>query len=149
MIDHFNATAPKYYVPSQFIVIDEGMIPYKGRYCSFRQLVKRKPNPNGIKYWAICDEERYLLKLEIYQGKDCGIEALEREKFGLGGYVVLNMVQVLPKAPFILVFDSFFTNLPLVDELIAKGYYFICTARNPPWLFEKGLHLKKKKMEYW
>lgn len=148
MIDHFNEVAARYYTPSQYIVIDEGMIPYKGKYCSFQQLVKRKPSPNGIKYWAICDEEKYLLKIEIYQGKQEGIQIIERKKFGLSGYVVLKMIEVLPKAPFVIIFDSFFTNLELVEELIAKHYYLVCTTRNPLWLFENGLHLKQKKWEF-
>ncbi len=93
--------------------------------------MKRKPNPNGIKYWALCDSGKYILKLEIYQGKSSRIQEMNFNEYGLGGYVVLEMINFFLKGPFIIIFDSFFSSLELAQKLKEKGLFFICTARYP------------------
>lgn len=47
IISYLNKQFNYYYVPSEYIVVDEGMIPFKGRFCSFKQHLPRKPHATG------------------------------------------------------------------------------------------------------
>ena len=58
------------FTPAQQIAIDESVITYKGR-VSFRQYLKGKPNPWGIKAYVLADSQtRYLNRVRIYYGKE-------------------------------------------------------------------------------
>jgi hypothetical protein len=58
------------YVPSQFIAIDEGMVPWKGR-LSFRQYIPNKPDRFGMKLYILCDSlTGYVSLFDVYTGKD-------------------------------------------------------------------------------
>lgn len=57
------------YTPGRYLTIDERMVSYRGR-CSFIVYMKAKPDPYGIKIWAVTDAETsYLLSFDIYAGK--------------------------------------------------------------------------------
>lgn len=57
------------YKPGQAISIDEAMIKFNGR-LFFKQYMKSKPTPWGVKVWCSADPDTgYLLDFDVYTGK--------------------------------------------------------------------------------
>lgn len=57
------------YKPGQAISIDEAMIKFTGR-LFFKQYMKSKPTPWGVKVWCSADPDTgYLLDFDVYTGK--------------------------------------------------------------------------------
>ena len=53
------------YNPHQFLSLDEATCPFKGR-CRFKTYNPNKPDPYGIKSYALCESNTgYTLKLEL------------------------------------------------------------------------------------
>ena len=75
--------------------------------------------------WALCSNGGYLHSFDIYMGKKEN-EAIDTvPNIGLGGNVVLNLIAKanLPSNHnHILFFDNYFTNIPLMEELISQLY---------------------------
>ena len=63
------------YIPDKQVAVGEAIITFRGR-VSFRQYIKGKPNPWGIKAYALSNSKSgYMHNLLIYYGKDtCLIE---------------------------------------------------------------------------
>ncbi len=60
LIEKMNENFKKYYIPMKVLIVDEAMIPFKGRW-QYRQHVRGKPHATGIKFFAICDSNGYLI----------------------------------------------------------------------------------------
>ena len=65
--------------------------------------------------------------MDFYQGKYRGDKESEyKSRFGLGGEVILDLVDTLESEyedrKFSLYFDNFFTSLKLLDKLQARGH---------------------------
>ena len=73
----------------------------------------------GFKFWAICCAEGYLLHAEPY----CGSSTEIPKVLGCQGHdVVLGLVdkaKIVPGTQ--LLFDNFFTSMPLLSKLSEKG----------------------------
>lgn len=116
------------------ISIDESMVPYFGRH-PVKQFIRGKPIRWGYKAWVAATRLGYVFSLDFYQGKYRGDKQSEyRSRFGLGGEVVLDLVDVLQREyedrKFSLYFDNFFTSLRLLDELQARGHGATGTIRS-------------------
>lgn len=74
--DELKKNFSEKYKPGLYVTVDERMVSYRGR-CSFIVYLKAKPDPYGIKIWAVSDAETsYLLLFDIYAGmfyKICNI----------------------------------------------------------------------------
>jgi len=69
LLDFFQENCSEYYKPGQNISIDEAMIKFNGR-VGFKQYLKSKPTPWGIKVWCSADPTSgYLLDFQVYTGK--------------------------------------------------------------------------------
>ncbi|KAJ8942222.1 hypothetical protein NQ314_010122 [Rhamnusium bicolor] len=55
--------------PGRILVIDESMIPFKGR-VQFRQYIKNKSHKYGVKLYKICTVDGYTSKVIVYTGKN-------------------------------------------------------------------------------
>lgn len=109
--------------PGRFIVIDETIIPWKGR-LKFRQYIKNKAHKYGIKLYKLCTPDGYTYAVIIYTGKD-------DEKSGSGhGYdVVLKLTKNLLEEGRTLVADNFYTSTTLAAELLKKKTFLCGTVR--------------------
>ncbi|XP_062531825.1 piggyBac transposable element-derived protein 4-like [Bombyx mori] len=109
--------------PGRFIVIDETMIPWKGR-LNFRQYIKNKAHKYGIKLYKLCTPEGYTYSVIVYTGKD-------EEKSGAGhGYdVVMKLTKNLLEEGRTLIADNFYTSVPLAEELLKKKTFMCGTLR--------------------
>lgn len=59
----------KYWVPYTNIPIDESLVPTKTR-SPLHVYIPRKPHPNGIKLWSVCDEATYFFAFSIFERPD-------------------------------------------------------------------------------
>ena len=92
--------------PGRDISVDEAMIAFTGR-LHFKQYIKGKPTPWGVKVWCIADQSGYLLDFEVYTGKG----AVSTN--GLGCDVVMVLcTQYLFKYHHIF-YDNYFSSVNL------------------------------------
>ena len=71
----------------------------------------------GIKLWGRASSSGFLHTFDVYQGKGTGIGEVETKNCGLGGNVVLQLSETLPKKPFKIFADNFFTNFAVAAEV--------------------------------
>ncbi|XP_052277135.1 piggyBac transposable element-derived protein 4-like [Dreissena polymorpha] len=106
------------------VSIDEAMNAFTGR-LSFRQYMPAKPNKRGIKMWMLCDARRaFLARFEVNLGRQNN-----QTEHGLGDNVVMRLVDHIYHSFRWLIFDNFFTVIPLMKELLEKGLYACGTVR--------------------
>lgn len=116
--------------PRQKQSIDEMMVPYKGKFGGIRQYIKGKPHPWGFKVWTRCCVTGLLHDFDIYQGKGGANEQKQKSQLGVGGDVLVKLCESLPEKVHFLIFaDNFFTSMPLIEKLLAKGIYYTGTVR--------------------
>jgi hypothetical protein len=80
----------------EFQSIDEIMVPFKGR-SILRMYLPKKPKKWGIKLWRRASPTGILHAFDVYQGKGTGLWGDETAGCGLGGNVVLQLTETLPK----------------------------------------------------
>ncbi|XP_066965507.1 piggyBac transposable element-derived protein 3-like [Macrobrachium rosenbergii] len=111
------------------ISIDESMMPYFGRHPT-KPFIRGKPIRWGYKAWAACTPLGYAFTLDLYQGSNPNEYASE---YGLGGKVILNILDTLqaeyPRIKFSLYFDNFFASRKLLEEIKRRGHGAIGTLR--------------------
>ena len=106
------------FTPSKHVAVDESVITFKGR-VSFRQYLKGKPNPWGIKAFVLADSiTGYLCNVSIYYGKTT---ALLHPELPQTVRVVLTLVQHLHNAGYDLYVDRFYNSPLLALELSKVG----------------------------
>lgn len=110
------------YLLTSNISIGETVVPYYGSHGS-KQHMHGKPIRFGYRMWSACTPTGYLIHFIPDQGSEASPLPTQRT-LGLGAAVVLNLLAELPKEieHYSLYFDSYFTSLPLLDILLAKGH---------------------------
>lgn len=69
VLEEVREQCARLYQPGRAISIDEAMIKFTGR-LHFKQFMRGKPTPWGIKVWCLADPETgYLLDFDVYTGK--------------------------------------------------------------------------------
>ncbi|GIY36362.1 piggyBac transposable element-derived protein 4 [Caerostris darwini] len=94
---------------------------------TMKQNMPGKPVKRGDKIWARSDASNgYLYQFEVYTGKKTDSAISE----GLGNRVIINITNDLHStSPLLVVFDNFFTSVPLMETLFSKSIYAIGTIR--------------------
>ncbi|CAK9826352.1 PiggyBac transposable element-derived protein 4 [Anthophora retusa] len=105
--------------PGKIIVIDESMIPWIGR-LGFRQYIPGKRHKYGIKLYKLCLPGDYTYNINIYAGKNATAITKTRSHD-----VVMKLMSGLLSEGRILCTDSYYTSVPLAEELLEKNT-FIC-----------------------
>jgi hypothetical protein len=100
------------------------MVPFKGR-SILRMYLPKKPKKWGIKLWGRASPTGILHAFDVYQGK--GLWGDETAGCGLGGNVVLQLTETLPKKPCKIFADNCFTNFAMVAELKKRGLQYTGT----------------------
>ena len=109
----------QYFVPGKALAVDEAMIAYRGRVC-FRQYVRGKPHPWGIKAYVLADSDTgYLYSVVIYYGKETLL--VSRPGLNHTTRVVLTLVQPACNMGYDLYTDRFYTSPLLARELANLG----------------------------
>lgn len=91
--------------------------------------MKAKPNPWGIKLFALCGTSGMMYDFLIYQGSTTEMNSEQQEVFGLGASVVLKLAERINEINIQLYYDNFFSNYNLLQYLRNKHIYAACTAR--------------------
>ena len=113
-----------FWPPEQDLDVDESMIPYYGRH-SAKQFIRGKPIRFGFKLWCLNTRLGYLIQFEPYQGGGTQIDG----ELGLGGSIVMDLLSELPRHPFCLYIDNYFTSLALLERLKQEGVACTGTIR--------------------
>ena len=124
LIDRLRLSFIKYAPLEQQLSIDESMVPYFGRHGA-KQFIRGKPIRFGFEMWALCLKSGYCINYDFYQGAGNN----RNKDLGLGGSVVVDLINVLPKQPFTIYTDRFFSSIKLSDELHKLGFGFTGTAK--------------------
>ena len=113
------------YRPSKNVLIDEAMIPFKGR-LSLKQYMPLKPVKRGIKVWECADSSNgFVFDLEVYTGK----QRDGNPEQGLGHRVVRNLTRPLVGKNHHVFVDNFFNSLTLAEDLLRDRIYTCGTVR--------------------
>ena len=90
-----------------------------------------KPIKPGYKLWCLSNDMGYIYKTIIYTGKgDTQTVNDRRRELGLGGDVVMSLLDVVSKPKHKVFFDNYFSSIPLIEILKSKDILACGTIRN-------------------
>lgn len=108
--------------PGERIVVDESMIPFRGR-LSFLQYLPGRSSKYGNKMFKLCDCDGYTFRLKVYTGKSA---ALSRS---LPTEIALDLAEPYLDVGRTLVTDNWYTSVPLAKELLERNTHLVGTLR--------------------
>ncbi|XP_056388350.1 piggyBac transposable element-derived protein 4-like [Hyla sarda] len=122
LINYLNQTFSKTYTSEKEVAVDESLVHYKGK-LHFRQYLPNKRARYGVKLYKLCESATgYTHKFRVYEGKDSEIDPPEcppvlktTEK------IVWDLVHPLLDQGYNIYLDNFYTSVPLLRCLLAKG----------------------------
>lgn len=130
IIEQIGSALASSYIPGRDIVVDEAMIPFKGR-SSLKQYMPMKPVKRGLKVWCLAESKTsYVHKFEVYTGKN-DMGHVPEEK-ALGAQVVLSLTSHLQGKKLSLILWYFFTSVHLFETLWERGIYACGTVLGFP-----------------
>jgi hypothetical protein len=117
LLNHFVNTSQKLYNLEREVTVDELVIPYKRKYCNFRQYMREKPVRFGLKLWCLASSRsRYVYNLNVFLWKGTGKGA-----HGLGYTMCTDFLKPFAHRGHILVCDKFFSS-PYLFTRFAGGW---------------------------
>jgi hypothetical protein len=150
LTDTIQHTLTQSYSPSQYLSIDECIVPFRGR-TSFRQYIPNKRHRYGYKLYQLTDASTgYLLAFNIFTGKhtDTGHNDnnTEQKISSHAHTTVQQLIQPYKHKQHVLIVDNFYTSIPLFRYLHDVGIEAIGTVRNNRKLYPKQIisQLKNK-----
>ena len=111
-------------VPGENVIIDESMIPFRGR-LRFKQYIPGKRHKYGIKIYKLCDTEGYTYKMIVYAGKDVPVSIGTR----VSDSVVFKLMESYTEEGRTLIVDNYYTNLQLAHQMLNKKTHLVGTLR--------------------
>ncbi|CAB3229538.1 unnamed protein product [Arctia plantaginis] len=112
--------------PGKYVVIDETMIPWRGR-LGFRQYIKNKSHRYGVKLYKLCTPEGYTYQIEIYTGKTDQKKEVDHSQ-----KVVLRLMNNLIEQGRIVIVDNFYTSVTLAEKLLSQKTF--------PWIVYNSIN---------
>lgn len=124
LIHYFNQRMEEIYYPSKNLAIDESMVLFRGRII-FRQYLKGKKHPYGIKLYILTDEYGVVMKTIVYAGASDTLVggANHTEK------VVLNLLSNYVNKGYSVYMDNFYNSVNLAQKLLTLKTYCSGTLR--------------------
>ena len=77
-LDKVNKMSKLFYSPSQNISIDESMVGMKNRVAYIQYMPNKRHARFGIKKFQLCDDNGFVIHINIYAGKDYDLHGEER-----------------------------------------------------------------------
>jgi hypothetical protein len=139
LINYFNQRMEEVYYPAQNLAIDESMVLFRGRLV-FRQYLKGKKHPYGIKLYILTDEYGVVMKTIVYAGSSDtlvgGVNHCEK--------VVLNLLSNYINKGYSIYMDNFYNSIILAQKLLTLKTYCTGTLRvnrknNPKEILQRKL----------
>ncbi|CAB3222388.1 unnamed protein product [Arctia plantaginis] len=134
-----NSRFQEVLTPGKFIVIDESMIPWRGR-LKFKQYIKNKSHKYGVKIYKLCTPEGYIYNSIIYSGK--GENGREQNH---GKVTVLKLIQGLENKCRVVIADNFYSSIELAEELLSQKTRYCGTLNSKRRGLPKEIVLLKLK----
>ena len=133
----------RFFTPSKSVSIDEAMIAFRGR-VRFRQYIRGKPTPWGIKAYVLSDSDTgYLYSVVIYYGSET--ELINRPDLNHTTKVVLTLMEPIANMGYDLYTDRFYTSPTLALELAAIKTTLTGTAMANRKEMPQALKQKRKR----
>ena len=121
LLDLLEAKYKKVFVPGENYVIDETLVPWRGRLV-FRQYIPNKAHKYGIKLFKLCTSEGYTWASKIYSGKS----EIYDKKNGLAAKVCEDLSQGLLNEGRTLYVDNFYTSYPPASIRLSSSENACC-----------------------
>ncbi|XP_056397299.1 piggyBac transposable element-derived protein 4-like [Hyla sarda] len=130
LVNYLNQKFSEVYTPEKEIAVDESLVHFKGR-LHFRQYLPNKRARYGVKLYKLCEGTTgYTHKFRVYEGKDSKIEPPECPPvLKTTGKIVWDLVHPLLDQGYNIYLDNFYTSVPLLQCLFAKGTVACGTIR--------------------
>lgn len=128
------------YFPDQDIVIDETLVPWRGRLI-FRQYIPNKCHRYGVKLFKLCSTDGYTWAMKIYAGKS---QDGQRE-VGLATNICMELCRPLLNDGRTLFIDNFYTSYELAKLMLENSTHVVGTLRSNKKHFPKEVMLTKLK----
>lgn len=143
IFEEINKKFSQFYIPGDFLTVDEQMIGWRGR-CPFLQFMPKKPDKYGMKMWWICDARTgYPLCGIPYHGKEGNVRAAA----GLGKQIVLKLWGTYFGTNRLVTFDNYFGSLDLAKSLLKVKLFSLATIKkNKPFIPASFLPNKMRKI---
>jgi len=124
-----NAKLQQHGVFSQYLSIDEQMVPFFGHH-SAKMFIRSKPIRFGFKLWVLASDSGYPYYFIVYCGKSTGPNSDQVKELGLGHQVVSSLLSIVssPECHEVF-FDNFFTSYDLLHYLKSIKIKATGTAR--------------------
>jgi hypothetical protein len=122
------------YTPGEYLALDEGMVPWKGR-LTFKQYIPNKPDRFGMKLYIISESvSGYVSNFTLYTGKDFDPNPDGDEEEEARGHTYNVVIGMMRECAFLnkgysLYTDNYYSSPTLFDELNASGTNAVGTAR--------------------
>ena len=135
LTENFRST----YTPGSSVVIDESLIPFRGR-LSFRQYIPGKTHKYGVKLYKICSPNAYTWDLKVYIGN------MERTgHFTHSESIVLQLCRPFLGQGVTVFADNFYSSVPLAEKLLKEHTLYCGTFRKNRKHVPKSLQNAKLK----
>jgi len=112
-------------VPAENVVIDETLIPFRGRII-FRQYIPNKAAKYGIKLYKLCDSVGYTYDLSVYSGKN--LNNVDTN-IPYAGKVVMSLLENYLNEGRTLIVDNFYTSIHIAHVLLDHNTHIVGTLR--------------------
>ena len=124
LLDKLSTSFAEAAEPTEFLSIDEMIIPFKGRH-RMKQYIKSKPKKWGFKVWVRASANGYVSKFKMYQSADKSTVS----NLGVIGDTVMRLCQDIVGKNHKIFMDNLFTSIPTINSLKTKDIYVVGTIR--------------------
>ena len=124
ILDAFNANCSATLVPGAKVVIDESMVPWRGR-LGFRQYLPGKTHKYGVKLFKLCTVSAYTLRLSVYTGAAQG-----HHEISMVASVVHQLMRQFTGEGRTLFAGNYYTSVPVAESLLQKRTHLCGTLRS-------------------
>jgi len=123
------------------ICIDESILMYNGRLI-MKQYNPFKKHKWGIKFWVLCDcLSGYVYNIKCYTGQICNSQKVK----GLGGKVVMSLVNNIQSKGHHIFMDNYFVSIKLAKFLSENSFYFTGTINKGKKEFSNAINFQLNK----
>ncbi|KAK9753595.1 Transposase IS4 [Popillia japonica] len=126
------------YEPDEVMVVDETMIPFRGR-LKLRQYIPGKRQNYSVKIFKLCCSRRYTYNLQAYEG------TTEKRVMSIGSTVVMDLCKDYLGQGRNIITDNFYTSLELSYKLLENKTHSLGTLRANRKGFPKEIVKQKLK----
>lgn len=142
LINIFNKQYQATYMPGSDLIIDESMVPFRGR-VGIRQYLPGKSHKYGIKLYKLCSVDGYTWNFIVHTGQSIEIQGLNATES-----LTVKLSEKLLNNGATIFADNYYCSAVLAEFLLNKKTYLCGTIRaNRKYLCKEVMQAKLKKKE--